>query len=146
MNANEKTLQQIRRALSKAASKFSDKAECMPLIDLIIQVKQESGELLVCDDNEVELTRCVVEEWIGNTDECFYNIIPDVLRKAINDLHETFERLPVMKPYSILLSGEDGETIADLCLFDDDLIVIDHQLMEGLSEDLDAFWEELSRK
>lgn len=146
MKASDKTLQQLRKALTKAASKFPAGAECMPLTDLIIQVKQDSGELRVSDDNEVELTRCVVEEWIGNADEHFYEQLPEVLRQVINELRDTFEQLPVMKPYSIVLSGEDGETISDLYLFDDDLIVVDHQLMEGLSDDLDAFWEELSRR
>lgn len=71
MNASEQTLQQIKRALRKAASKFPSDAECFPLTDLLLQVKQESGELLVYDDDDRELTRCVVEEWIDNKDENF---------------------------------------------------------------------------
>ena len=72
MTASEQTYQQIERALRKATSKFLPDAECLPLTDLQLQVKQESGELLVFDDDDNELTRCVVEEWIGNHDEHFY--------------------------------------------------------------------------
>lgn len=146
MNASEQTLQQIKRALRKAASKFPSDAECFPLTDLLLQVKQESGELLVYDDDDRELTRCVVEEWIDNKDENFYAAIQPVLKQAITELHDVTEHVAVLKPYSYVLIGEDKETIADLYLVDDDTIMISGELMEGLSEDLDHFWEELSNE
>ncbi len=146
MNASEQTLQQIKRALRKAASKFPSDAECFPLTDLLLQVKQESGELLVYDDDDRELTRCVVEEWIDNKDENFYAAIQPVLKQAISELRDVTEHVAVLKPYSYVLIGEDKETIADLYLVDDDTIVISGELMKGLSEDLDHFWEELSNE
>ena len=146
MNASEQTLQQIKRALRKAASKFPSDAECFQLTDLLLQVKQESGELLVYDDDDRELTRCVVEEWIDNKDENFYAAIQPVLKQAISELRDVTEHVAVLKPYSYVLIGEDKETIADLYLVDDDTIVISGELMEGLSEDLDHFWEELSNE
>jgi hypothetical protein len=45
-----------------------------------------------------------------------------------------------------VLIDEDHETICDLYLVDDDIIVLDGELMVGLSEDLDKFWEELRAK
>lgn len=146
MNASEQTLQQIKRALRKAASKFPSDAECFPLTDLLLQVKQESGELLVYDDDDRELTRCVVEEWIDNKDENFYAAIQPVLKQAITELRDVTEHVAVLKAYSYVLIGEDKETIADLYLVDDDTIVISGELMKGLSEDLDHFWEELSNE
>lgn len=146
MNASEQTLQQIKRALRKAASKFPSDAECFQLTDLLLQVKQESGELLVYDDDDRELTRCVVEEWIDNKDENFYVAIQPVLKQAITELRDVTEHVAVLKPYSYVLIGEDKETIADLYLVDDDTIVISGELMKGLSEDLDHFWEELSNE
>lgn len=47
MEVSESTLNKIGRALTKAASKFSEGAEPLPLTDILIQVKQESGELLI---------------------------------------------------------------------------------------------------
>lgn len=146
MKATEQTYQQIERALRKAASKFSPAAECLPLTDLQLQVKQESGELLVFDDDDNELTRCVVEEWIGNSDEYFYQEVQPVLIEAIRRIKDVTENVAVLKPYSYVLIGEDRETIADLYLVDDDTIVISGDLMEGLDEDLEHFWAELSRK
>lgn len=146
MNANEQTLQQIERALRKAASKYDINNDCYPLTDLYIQVKQESGELLIYNDDDVELTRCVIEEWIGNNDENFYNQIQPILRKVIEDNKEVTENVAILKPYSYVLIGEDRETIADLHIVDNDTIIISDNLMDGLGEDLEHFWEELCKK
>ena len=146
MKASEQTLQQIERALKKVASKFQNDEENMPLTDIYLQVKQESGELLAFNDDEVELTRCVVEEWINNPSETFYDEVQPVLQQVIKGMKETWHRLPVLKPYSFVLIGEDKETIADLYLIDDDLLQLDGDLMKGLSDDLDAFWTDLSKE
>ncbi len=146
MNANEQTLQQIERALRKAASKFDPAADCPPLTDLLIQVIQESGELRIYDDDDNELTRCVVEEWIGNSDEQFYTNIQPILTQVISQLKEVTENVAVLKPYSYVLIGEDHETIADLYLVDDNTLVLDEELMKGLDDDLDHFWDELEKK
>ena len=144
MTANEQTFQQIERALRKAASKFLPQTDCLPLTDIYLQVKQESGELLMFDDDDHELTRCVVEEWIGNNDEHFYTEVQPVLVAAIAGIKEVTEHVQILKPYSYVLIGEDRETIADLYLVDDETIVISGDLMQGLGEDLDHFWEQLS--
>jgi hypothetical protein len=41
--------------------------------------------------------------------------------------------------------GEDRETLTDLYLVDDDLFLVNDDLMEGLSEDLDTFFDELMK-
>ena len=83
MEVSESTLNKIGRALTKAASKFPEGAEPLPLTDILIQVKQESGELLVFDDDDNELTRCVVDEWIGNNNDSFYDDALEVIQHYI---------------------------------------------------------------
>lgn len=146
MTSSEQTEQQIERALRKAASKFSPDADCFPLTDLYIQVKQESGELMIFNDDDIELTRCVVEEWIGNKDETFYDDIQPILSGVIERIKDVTENVSILKPYSYVLIGEDHETIAELYIVDNDTIIISGNLMNGLGEDLDHFWEELSQK
>ena len=146
MNSSEQTISRIERALRKAASKFPSDADSYPLTDLYIQVRQESGELMIFDDDDTELTRCVVEEWIGNADETFYDDIQPLLRKILSRMDEELHALPLLKPFSFVLIGEDKETLSDLYLVDDETIMISGDLMEGLGEDLDQFWEELSKK
>ena len=143
MTANEQTYQQIERALRKAASKFLPQTDCLPLTDIYLQVKQESGELLVFDDDDHELTRCVVEEWIGNSDEHFYDEVQPILITALTRLKEVTEHVAVLKPYSYVLMGEDHETIADLYLVDDETLLVSGDLMQGLEEDLEHFWQQL---
>lgn len=146
MTANEQTYQQIERALRKAASKFSPDAETKPLTDLYIQVKQESGELKIYDDDDNELTRCVVEEWIGNTDENFYSAVRPIIIKSIKNIKDITENVAILKPYSYVLMDDDYETIDELYLVDDDTILISGKLMEGLDDDLETFWEKLSKE
>ncbi len=143
MKANEQTNQQIDRALRKVASKFRPDTEATPLTDIYLQVKQESGELLAYNDDEEELTRCVVEQWIGNTDEDFYTDVQHLLTARIAAMKAELEALHILKPYSFVLMGEDKETLAELYLVDDDTIMLDADLMKGLGEDLDRFWNDL---
>ena len=140
------TIQQLQRALRKAASKFPLETENFPMTDIILQVKHEGGELLIFDDNEEELTRCVVEEWIGDTSEDFYERIQPVLKEAILDIKEEMDSLNVLKPYSFVLFDDDNSAVANLYLVDDDLIQIDDNLLPGLDEDLESFWETLSKE
>lgn len=146
MNVSEQTLQQIERALRKAASKFTADADSLPLTDIHIQAKQEGGELRIYNDNDEELTRCVVEEWLGNTDEDFLDGVQGVLLRVIEDNRDWLRELNILKPYTFVLMDEDRETVTDLYLVDDDTIMISGELMHGLSDDLDAFWERLSRE
>ena len=101
---------------------------------------------MIFDDDDTELTRCVVEEWIGNADETFYDDIQPLLRKILSRMDEELHALPLLKPFSFVLIGEDKETLADLYLVDNETIMISGDLMQGLDEDLDQFWEELSKK
>lgn len=146
MEATDSILQQIERALRKVATKFPLNEEQAPLTDILIQVKQESGELLAFNDDDVELTRCVVEEWIDNKDDDFYEAVQPILKKAIAALSDTLDNLNILKPYSFVLIDEDRETVADLYLVDDDTLIIDSDLMKGMEEDLNAFLENLLKK
>ena len=138
MEIKEQTISQIERALKKVANKLElNVTEQKPLTDILIQVKQESGELMVFNDDDEELTRCVIEEWIENKDEDFYLQIQSVLKQKKR------KTLPILKPYSFVLIGEDKETINDLYLVDDDTIMLDGDLLKGLDKDLDEFLNHL---
>lgn len=144
MKANEQTVLQIERALRKVAAKFPANVDNPPLTDIYIQVKQEGGELRIYNDSDEELTRCVVEEWIGNNDECFMEKAENVVRSVIERNKDWLSELGLLKPYSFVLTDDEHEVLTDLFLVDDDTIMIYGDLMSGLSDDLDAFWEHLS--
>ena len=69
MKASEQTTQQIERFLKKIAQKFPLNEETSLVTDIHVRVSQESGEMVAFDDDDKEITRCVVEQWIENNDE-----------------------------------------------------------------------------
>ena len=139
MKATEQTIQQVERALRKVAEKFPRQEEATLLTDLHIRVNQETGELLVFDDDDKELTRCVVEQWIENKEDSFYQDVTNILRNVLNKQKGAIEGMSILKPYSFVLEDEDRENIAELYVVDDDTVIIDEELMAGLGKDLDDF-------
>lgn len=143
MKANAQTIQQIERALKKVATKCMQNVDVPVLTDIYLQVKPESGELLAFNDDDVELTRCVVEQWIGSTDEDFYDQVLPVLRQCMQNMQETLENLPILKPYSFVLINEERETVSDIFLVDDEHQILSGELLKGLDEDLNGFLKQL---
>ena len=143
MKATSQTIQQIERALRKIAAKYPLGREDLVLTDIHLQVKADSGELLAFNDDDEELTRCVVEQWMDNGDEDFYEEITPVLRQCIQNMKDTLENLSLLKPYSFVLVDEDKETLCDLYLVDDETVIVDGELLKGLDEDLDDFLKKL---
>ena len=146
MKASDQTLQQLERALRKVTEKFPATEEASILTDIHIRVTQDTGEVMVFDDDEQELTRCVVEQWIGNTDDNFYDDAASALRTAINRHKHSIENMSILKPYSLVLEDDDKETITDLYVVDDDPVIIDNELMPGLDKDLDDFFKKLFKE
>ena len=93
MNTNEQTTQKIERFLGKIIQKFPEDAESGVMTDLHIKVVQDSGELLAYDDDEQEITRCVVDQWIDNKDDDFYPQVAQLLREAIVSMKDKMENL-----------------------------------------------------
>lgn len=143
MKANEQTLQQIERAIRKVVDKFPPVEEPTVLTDIHLRVNQETGELLAFDDDDNEITRCVVEQWIDNKDDNFYDEVTAALRKTIANKREMVNQMSILKPYSFVLEDEERENIAELYVVDDDTVIIDKELMEGLDKDLNDFLNQL---
>lgn len=143
MKATEQTLQQIERAINKVADKFPPTDEAMLLTDIHLRVNQETGEFVAFDDDDNEITRCVIEQWIGNTDNDFHNSITSVIRKCIECQKNVIESMSILKPYSFVLEDEEKESVAELYVVDDDTVIIDPELMAGLDKELDEFLKKL---
>lgn len=107
MKANEQTIQTITRFIKKIAEKFPSDQEATLFTDIHIRVTQESGDLMAYDDNDEEITRCVVEEWIDNKDDNFYKDITGILRQNLSANKEICDNLNIMKPYSFVLEDDD---------------------------------------
>ncbi len=143
MKATEQTLQQIDRALRKVAEKFPSDKEASMLTDIHLRLTQETGELMFFDDDDKELMRCVVEQWIDNKDDDFYDQAATIIRQCISKQKKLMENLSVLKPYAFVLEDDDREAKAELFVVDDDTVIIDAELMPGLDKDLDSFFDNL---
>ena len=60
MNASDQTIQKIGRTIRKIGQKFPFSEEPSLLTDIHFRVSQESGEILVMDDDDNEITRVVI--------------------------------------------------------------------------------------
>lgn len=140
---SEQTIQQIERFVKKIAQKFPLQDDSTPITDIHIRVVQESGEMLAFDDDENEITRCVVEEWIGNTDENFYESVNETLASTFKAFSSILDNMGILKPYSFVLENEDKESITELYIADDDTVIIGSELMKDLDSDLNKFLEHL---
>ena len=145
MEITEQTILQVERFIKKVAQKFPtvEENEASLLTDIHIRVSQDSGEMLAFDDDDVEITRCVVEQWINNNDEDFYNGVERTLISTFSALSTIADSLGILKPYSFVLENDDKDTIAELYIADDDTVIIGKDLMEGLDSDLNLFLEKL---
>ncbi|WP_294747174.1 hypothetical protein [uncultured Prevotella sp.] len=143
MKATEQTLQQIGRAFRKVSEKFPKDQEASVLTDIHIRVVQETGEMLFFDDDDKELNRCVIEQWMDNKDDDFYESVTTILRNGIEADKDLLENLSILKPYAFVLEDDDREAVAELYVVDDDTVIIDTELMKDLDKDLDDFFENL---
>ena len=143
MKATDQTLQQLERALRKVTEKFPETEEASLLTDIHIRVTQDTGEVMVFDDDDQELTRCVVEQWIDNKDDDFYDAATSAFRSVINKHKNSIDKMSILKPFSLVLEDDDKETVAELYVADDDTVIIDEELMAGLDKDLDDFFAKL---
>lgn len=145
MEITEQTILQVERFIKKVAQKFPtvEESDASLLTDIHIRVSQDSGEMLAFDDDDVEITRCVVEQWIDCKDENFYDEIADCLRGLLRKNAEIIDNLGLLKPYSFVLEDDDKQHLGELYLADDDTIILGGDLMQNLDQDLDGFLDEL---
>ncbi len=144
MEFSESAVREMTSTVKKALKGYMMQSETPLVTDIHLQPLRETGELAVLDDDR-ELARSTVSE-IAEVDEAeFYSIMEGVLRKILQNINsETpLELLNIWKPYSFVLTDDEGETISDLMLFDDETQLVSQTLMDGLDEDLEKFLKEL---
>ena len=73
----------------------------------------------------------------------FVSCLKGQLRQQMTAMSQVVEGLGVMKPYSYVLEDDDKDSIAELYVVDDDTIIVGGDLMDGLDEDLDHFFNQL---
>lgn len=117
------------------------------MTDLHLRVTQESGELVTFDDDDNEINRAVIDQWIDNKDEDFYESVTTILRNILHtDLHDMVEKMSILRPFSFVLENDDHEHIAELYCADGDTVILSGDLMPGLDKELDDFLNNLIKE
>lgn len=146
MKMSEQSRASIVSALKTALCRYTSEGDETVVTDIHLQPNSESGELIIFDDDDQELSRTIINEWVEYESDDFYTVVELILRAEVEALKESgkLEKLCLMKPYSFVLVDEDKETVAELLLVDeDDTLLLNDEVLKGLDEELDAFLKDL---
>lgn len=146
MKMSEQSRASIVSALKTALCRYTSEGDETVVTDIHLQPNPESGELIIFDDDDQELSRTIINEWVEYESDDFYTVVEPILRAEVEALKESgkLEKLCLMKPYSFVLVDEDKETVTELLLVDeDDTLLLNDELLKGLDEELDAFLKDL---
>lgn len=136
-------------SLQAALVKYKEEGERTEVTDIHLQPKADSGELVVFNDDDEELSRTRIAEWVDYEGDDFYKKVERVLRSALEGLKEKggLDHLCLLKPYSFVLVDEEKETITELLLVDEEeTLLLSEDLLQGLDEELNAFLKDLLEK
>lgn len=138
----------IERTILKALSRYQSEGEPTVVTDIHLQPHQTSGELTIYDDEDQTLAEAVVEEWMTDETDDFYEASSRLLASILDKLHKdgAFDNVAIIKPYSFVMIDEEKETVTDLLLMDNDTLLLNEELLQGLDEELDAFLKDLLEK
>lgn len=149
MDISEQSHVAIASALKEALKRYTGTGEESVLTDIHLHPNQETGEVVISDDDDAILARTVVNEWVNYEGDDFYTVVEPLLRKEVVTLKEQglLDKVALMKPYSFVLIDDEKESVADLLLVDDDeTLFLNDELLKGLDEELDAFLKDLLEK
>ena len=146
MNLGKQSQTAVLDALKAALGKLPlENGQSTIVSDIHLQPHLTSGELMIFDDDDHELSRAVVSEWTDCIPEEFYVQAEQQLRSLLQRLEKegALKGLPLLKPYSFVLVDGERETVSELLLVDDDTMMLSDGLLQGLDEELDAFLKQL---
>lgn len=146
MEVTNQTIQELDRLINKIAKKFPESDETSLVTDIHLCVNQESGEILAFDDDDQEITRCVITQWINNKDDDFYDTVKTTLRNELKKLSSAVDHLGILKPYSFVMEDDEKQNLGELFVADNDTVILGGDLMNGLDKDLDDFFDNLMKE
>ncbi len=117
------------------------------LSDLYLDLNFDDLTLSVYDDEESLLSQGCVDSldlFKENPDTFEQNVI-SVLKASVNNqsVIAELESLNLIKPFSVILVGEDFDQKTELMRLDDDLIIIEDEFFKNIDKELDDFLKDL---
>ncbi|MFA6831719.1 MAG: hypothetical protein WCR36_05565 [Bacteroidaceae bacterium] len=132
---------QVKDAIHKIIKSYGTRALGIEATtDIYIRIDNENeNQLLFLDDDSNILAKCSTPvnefEDLSELMEPLTTIISDL------DKEDAFKDVRILTPFSFLL--DDDKDIYDLYVVDDDTLVLNQTLLEGLEDDLTSFLKDL---
>ncbi len=146
MKISSSSQSRIEQSLCTVLKAYAVESESF-VTDILLQPLFETGELVIYNDSDEELTRVSVPEWAEQptTDVEFYSEMETWLGGLLKDLQNKgmMDKLAILKPYSFVMVDAEKETLAELLLMDDETLLLDNELLKGLDKELDDFLKQL---
>ncbi|MDD4922537.1 MAG: hypothetical protein PHS30_08705 [Bacteroidales bacterium] len=139
----------LDRAFRKALEELQEKESSTSIVDLYLLPNPDAGEFTVFDDEDHILVKAPVSVW----EEQFETLDSDmalqecesILKEIVHVVKEEgiFDRINIMKPFSVLMVDEEMEVISELLLIDDEQVIINDDFLKHIDEELDTFLKQL---
>lgn len=142
MKLSNKSKVLIDQVISGVIKHYSTPEESV-ITDIHFQPLFNSGELKVFDDDDEVISNVIISEFEGLGGADAIKDVSLILRRSLDYRRKELENLFIIKPYSFVLVDEDKETIEDLLLIDDDIVIAEDGLLQGLDEELEEFLKKL---
>lgn len=144
MKLSQQSKSLLAEVFQTIIDRYSPSVSETVLTDIHFQPVQETGELVVFDDDDEEIARTTIVEWVDATGD-FGELTKAGIVQALAQANSAgaLEHLSIWKPYSFVLVDDERETVCDLLLVDDDTLIVTEQLMSGLDAELNDFLENL---
>lgn len=139
----------LDRAFRNALEQLEVSESQAAVVDLYLLPNPEAGEFSVFDDEDHELIKVPVAAWQEEYEtldnEAELKECELMLREIVHKVKDegVFEKINILKPFSVLMVDEDMETLAELLLLDDEQYLVDDHFLKHIDQELDAFFEKL---
>lgn len=147
MKLSQQSQSDIESAIQKAIAKYTCGCEQTVITDFHLQ-PNSTGQFIIYNDEDKELANFMIEEWANYEEDNLTEECESILRSTLLKIKENGEldKITLLKPYSFVLVDEEKETVCELLLMDDDTLLVNEELLQGLDEELDDFLKELLEK
>ena len=147
MNLSNESVAAIRDTIIGVMNNIPKDENFEVITDFHLHLNPDTG-LLVISDDEVQLGSVVVEDWIDIDGDEFTTIVASELTQLLNqmDAEHQFDYIGIAKPFTFILEDNECETIEELFIVDDDNIYFPTDILIGMDDDLDDFFEQLMKE
>ncbi|MDO5571001.1 MAG: hypothetical protein Q4F97_05990 [Bacteroidales bacterium] len=146
MNINNKIDPNVKSLFLQAIAKVKER-EVITLSDLYVTISYDDLILSVYDDEENLLAQSNMDQWTSYKEDpdTFEENIVEVLKSTLHndEVLKAVESMDVIRPFSVVLVGEDFLQIEELMRLDDNLVVIEDDFIENIDKELDDFLKNL---